>query len=144
MQCMWQRTLSRIESSYANHIKKEDYQDQYSIRIRSNTQKLTLSTSPLRVLQTTIDYVPKILRWFSVIENHQQFRNYDASQETLPEGWTVIIENRLLSRMGIKVLPGKHLLNDISFDLSAQDPRKNLTESQDGRRQSLRLNDNLN
>ncbi|TIA72568.1 hypothetical protein E3P91_01937 [Wallemia ichthyophaga] len=52
-----------------NHIKKKYYQDQYSVRISSNTQKRTLSTSPLRVLQTPINYVPKIFRWFSAIEN---------------------------------------------------------------------------
>ncbi|TIA95650.1 hypothetical protein E3P94_03609 [Wallemia ichthyophaga] len=75
------------------------------------------------------------------LNNIFRFHHHQLKQK---EGWTVIIENRLLCRMGIKVLPGKHFLNDISFDLSAQDPRKNLTESQDGRTQSLRLNDNLN
>ncbi|EOQ99898.1 hypothetical protein J056_001440 [Wallemia ichthyophaga EXF-994] len=39
---------------------------------------------------------------------------------------------------------GKHLLNDILLDISIEDPRENLTESQDGRRQSPRLNNNLN
>ncbi|TIB10807.1 hypothetical protein E3P93_02751 [Wallemia ichthyophaga] len=45
-----------------NHIKKKDYQDRHSVHLKSNTQKRTLSTSPLRVLQTAIDYIPKILR----------------------------------------------------------------------------------
>ncbi|EIM23114.1 hypothetical protein WALSEDRAFT_63138 [Wallemia mellicola CBS 633.66] len=39
---------------------------------------------------------------------------------------------------------GEHFLNDISFDFGAADARGNLDASQHGRRQSQRLNTNLN